>query len=170
MTILPQLLWRDFTQTATQSQQPAVLPSIKKSSFNGPPTLRFEKAWFMEEPSRRGGEGGWEIMPECPTATFFLRARRLNPAVYLSYFSFLLKLWQDGWQVAACMAIGKTKVAGIGAATATPPIWNVSSSWQGLLSPSLLAIVRMSNEWPASGGQRDGTERPLLLSVFIMHT
>ena len=90
------------------------LPSIKSPpSTAGAKTLRFEKAWFMEDQARGGGEGGWEIMPECPTATFFSNGSRLNLARYVAYIFFFLprQCWQDGWRVAACLAIGKTKVA-----------------------------------------------------------
>ena len=94
----------------------------------------------MEDQAQGGGEGGWEIMPECPTATFFSNGSRLNLARYVAYIFFfcqgnadkmdgeLLHVWRSERQ-----KLPLPRRRG-GVHTAMPPIWNVSSSWQGILS------------------------------------
>ena len=150
------------------------LPSIKSPpSTAGAKTLRFEKAWFMEDQARGGGEGGWEIMPECPTATFFSNGSRLNLARYVAYiFFFFAKAMLTRWMASCCMfGDRKDKSCHCRAAhNGMPPIWNVSSSWQGILSFSYVEwMTTMCDDYHGSGTQW-WHRKALLLSVFIMHT
>ena len=143
------------------------LPSIKSPpSTAGAKTLRFEKAWFMEDQARGGGEGGWEIMPECPTATFFSNGSRLNLARYVAYiFFFFAKAMLTRWMASCCM-FGDRKDKSWrcrAAAACTQPCRRYGMS---LVLGKGSYLSRMSNEWPPCATtitvvvRSDGTERP----------